>query len=34
LEREEFLVNPLTPVNVPQLALQKVADDVWNDNAS
>ena len=25
LEREDFLVNPLSPVNVPQLALQKAA---------
>ncbi len=26
LEREEFLINPLTPINVPQLALQKIAE--------
>lgn len=34
LELGEFLVNPLTPANVPQLALQKLAEDVWKDRAS
>jgi predicted metal-dependent hydrolase len=33
LEQGDFSMNPLTPVNVPQLALQKITGEVWKDCA-